>query len=387
MAKAKLRGKGNQPTPQQNDAEAQIVDQQRMTEYTIREYPVEVLVSKYSNGLADGTSEIYIPDYQRDFVWSPIQKAKFIESVLIGLPIPYLFAADSGEEGREGTLEIIDGSQRLRTLVEFTEDRLKLKKLEKLDQLEGFRFSDLLPSRQRRFRRTTIRMIELNSFANEETRLDMFDRLNTGGTKLTFMETIRGSHKGRLLDLIEECVKDDLFNQLCPISKSRTKRFERQELVLRFFAYTDRYKQFVHRVDVFLKKFVQDNAEISDTEIQKFRAEFQNTLAFVKASFPYGFRRSAVDSSVPRIRFEAIAIGSALALRENSELVSERDVEEWLESECFKFLTRSDASNNRTRVRARFEFVKRILLGESLENLEKIYGPSRADDTDDTESE
>lgn len=352
-----------------------------MTEYTIREYPVEVLVSKYLDGLEDDTAEIYIPDYQREFIWKQPQKSKFVESVLIGLPIPYLFAADSDTEGREGSLEIIDGSQRLRTLVEFTQGKLKLTKLQKLDKLNGCKFNDLLPSRQRRFRRTTIRMIELNSKANEETKLDMFDRLNTGGTKLTFMENLRGSKQGPMMDLIAECAKNALFNKLCPVSDSRSIRFEREELILRFFAYTDRYEKFSHRVDEFLEKYVKDSATLDQEEIEALRSRFNGMLAFVDSYFPHGFKRSKKDNSVPRIRYEAIAVGSALALRERPELVP-GPVADWLESDEFKFLTRSDASNTKSRVIARFEFVKRILLGDSIEELKQNYALGQRDEED-----
>mgnify|MGYP001809937038 CR=1 FL=1 len=69
-------------------------------------------------------------------------------------------------------------------------------------------FSDLLLSRQRRFKRITIRLIELTEKANEETRRDMFDRLNSGGTRLNPMETRRGVRKGALIDLFDELAGD-----------------------------------------------------------------------------------------------------------------------------------------------------------------------------------
>ncbi|MBK8499018.1 MAG: DUF262 domain-containing protein [Flavobacteriales bacterium] len=62
------------------------------------------------------------------------RQAKFVESILLGLPIPYIFAADTGD----GRLEIVDGSQRLRTLVGFMDDKLTLGHLEVLDKPERF---------------------------------------------------------------------------------------------------------------------------------------------------------------------------------------------------------------------------------------------------------
>lgn len=96
--------------------ETQIAELQKITDYEIREWPIEVLVEKFTSGRETDTSEIFIPDYQREMVWSAKQQSRFIESILIRLPVPFIFAADVGSGDRAGTLEIIDGSQRLRTL-------------------------------------------------------------------------------------------------------------------------------------------------------------------------------------------------------------------------------------------------------------------------------
>ena len=83
---------------------------QQEVDYTVREYPIEVVVAKHIKGLDEGTNDIFVPDYQRDLVWDDKRQSKFIESLLIGLPIPYLFVADVGNEDVAGRLEIIDGT-------------------------------------------------------------------------------------------------------------------------------------------------------------------------------------------------------------------------------------------------------------------------------------
>lgn len=94
------------------NSEVQIRQLQRVVDYQIREYPIEVVVEKHITGIEDGTNEIFVPNYQRDFVWSDVKQSKFIESLLIGLPIPYVFVADVGNEDEEiaGRLEIVDGT-------------------------------------------------------------------------------------------------------------------------------------------------------------------------------------------------------------------------------------------------------------------------------------
>ena len=94
-----------QPTELQKlEAEAEILEHQRIVDYDTKEYPVEVLVEKYLTGKDDDENEVYVPDYQREFVWPNVTRSKFVESVLIGLPIPYVFVADVGKG--EGRLEM-----------------------------------------------------------------------------------------------------------------------------------------------------------------------------------------------------------------------------------------------------------------------------------------
>ena len=109
---------------QKEAAEAQIEANHKTIDYDTREYPVEVLVQKYLVGLEDENNELFVPDYQREHTWPEEHQSQFIESVLIGLPIPYLFVADV--KLKEGRLEIVDGSQRIRTLVDFVSNRLQL---------------------------------------------------------------------------------------------------------------------------------------------------------------------------------------------------------------------------------------------------------------------
>ena len=121
----------------------QIEELQKITDYEIKEWPIGVLVEKFTNGRETDESEIFIPDYQREMVWTPRQQSRFIESILIKLPVPFIFAADVGQGDREGSLEIIDGSQRIRTLDNFLSNKLELVGLKRLTHANGMKFSDL----------------------------------------------------------------------------------------------------------------------------------------------------------------------------------------------------------------------------------------------------
>ncbi|NOU06010.1 MAG: DUF262 domain-containing protein [Hyphomicrobiaceae bacterium] len=352
----------------QAQAEEQIRQHSRVVDYAIREYPIEVLVEKYLTGKDNDTNDIFVPDYQREFVWTQQQQSRFIESVLIGLPIPYLFVADvrSEDEQKDGRLEIVDGTQRIRTLAEFVEDKLTLSDLDKLPLLNGKRATDLLPSRQRRFKRTTIRLIELTEHADEETRRDMFDRINSGGEPLNAMETRRGVRSGKFIKFLEAMASNEKFRKLAPLSPASVKRRDYDELAVRFFAYTERYDKFDRRVIDFVNDYIDDyQNDFDPTKTgENLKRQWETMLDFVEKSFKYGFKKGPNNNKTPRVRFEAIAVGVALALQKKPKLASDPlATEKWAYGEEFNDLVGSDGANSRPRVKARIEFVRDKLLG------------------------
>ncbi|MEA5624872.1 DUF262 domain-containing protein [Nostoc sp. UHCC 0251] len=341
-------------------AEEEIREKQKIVDYDTKEYPVEVLVQKYRDGLDEDLSELYIPDYQRELIWEDSRQSKFIESIFLGLPIPYIFVADLVPEIDDlGRLEIVDGTQRIRALDRFINNQLRLCELKKLTKLNGFRFSDLPLARQRRFNRATLRMIVLTEKADEETRRDLFERINTGSIALNDMEKRRGISPGPFVKLLEELAKEPKFVRLCPLSEASRRSREPEEFVLRFFAYLDNYKNFERQVNIFLNDYleVHNNSEIDQ---DAFRNRFNTMLDFVDKYFPNGFAKAKGNVRTPRIRFEAISVGVALALQKKSDLVPSSI--DWLDSKEFKEYTTSDASNSKPKVIRRIEYVRDQLL-------------------------
>jgi hypothetical protein len=348
---------------QKDAAEQEIREKQKIVDYDTKEYPVEVLVQKYEDGLDEDINELYIPDYQRAMIWPDDHQSKFIESIFLGLPIPYIFVADlrSREEEEDlARLEVIDGTQRIRTLHRFLNNGLELCDLKKLTKLNGFKFNDLPLGRQRRFNRATIRMIVLTDKADEEVRRDLFERINTGSIPLNDMEIRRGTSPGPLVDLLEELAKEPKFVELCPLSDASRLKREPEEFVLRFFAYLCNYQKFEREVNIFLNDYL---AEYNNDTLDKdeFRRKFISMLEFVKKYFPNGFSKAKGHVRTPRIRFEAISVGVALALQEKPDLIPE-PVSSWLDSEEFKKYTTSDASNSKPKVIRRIEYVRDNLL-------------------------
>lgn len=333
-------------------AETQLQELQKQVDYDTKDYTLELLISKFKRG------DFYIPKYQRQFIWKPHNRSLFIESVLLGLPIPFMFFADCND----GRLEIIDGAQRIQTLNEFVNNNMKLTKLPKLSALNGFCFSDLSMPTQRKFLNRTLRIVELDEKTTPDIRQELFNRINTSGVKASDSEIRRGSYPGRLTTFIEDCSNNRMFKTLCPISTSKAARQERFELVLRFFAYLYSYQSFDHDVNSFLDQFLEENLERFDENL--YTSDFETMLSFVQQNFEFGFAKSKTATTTPRVRFEAISVGVALALKEKPGLqVNNVD---WLYSDEFKNQTTSDASNNQGRLASRIEYVKNQLLEQAL---------------------
>ncbi len=346
-------------TPEMKDAaEKQIAEHHKIIDYDTREYPVEVIVDRYLTGLDEDDNDFYVPDYQRDLTWPDQHQSRFIESVLMGLPIPLLFIADVA--GKEGRAEIVDGSQRVRTLARFMQNDLRLSGLLRLTALNGFTYDDLPPARKRRFGRHTVRMIEMREGVDEESRRDIFSRINTGTVRLNPMEVRWGTSDGTFLRFVRECSQDATFRKLVPLSENAVKLREPQEFALRFFAYLDNYRSFDRSVIGFLNEFLEKAQEKFDDEAAAIaRAEWDRMLEFADR-YLGSFAKKKGHVRTPRIRFESLSVGIALALRENPALVpSSMD---WLESDEFKAHMRSDASNSKPKVIARIEFARDQLL-------------------------
>jgi len=341
----------------QDDAEKQILEKIKNYDYDTVEYPIEIIVQKYDYGIDNDDGDIYIPDYQREFVWDDKRQSKFIESIILGIPIPYIFFADV-----EGRYEIVDGSQRIRSLHSFLNNKLKLQDLEKLTTLDNFYFKDLSIIRQRRINKKSLKMIALSEKTDPEARFDLFERINTGSEELKKMEIRKGIHSGEFYDFIKECAKNELFNKLCPLSAKRTLRAEPQEMILRFFAYSENRNKYKGQVAPFIDAYMKNKNKNFTSDIKEdMKNNFINMLNFVEKYFKNGFAKIEGATSTPRVRFEAISVGVHLALLEEPNLSN--IIVDWIDSDEFKTQTRSDAANNRLKLIGRTDFVKNKLLG------------------------
>lgn len=339
-----------------NAAEEQIVELSKRIEFYLTEYSVELLAGKMKKG------EFVVPNYQRAYTWEHDRKSRFIESLVLGLPIPFLFFW----EMPDGKLEIVDGSQRLRSIEEFVLGDLRLGQLDSLTAMSDFTFAELPESRQRKVNNRSIRGIVLNEHADEQARFDMFERINTGSKIANKAEVRRGALAGPFMDLIISLAQEEEFIKLAPVSKKELDEREREELVARFFAYSDGLDGYRDRPSEFIFNYVKSmNEKVAEEPelVETYKAKFEETINFIANVFPYGFRRSEKGKATPRARFEAIAVGSRLAIDEHPEILQQKvEVSDWLTSDEFSGVTGSDGANAIARLRDRTGYVRDHLL-------------------------
>ncbi len=272
----------------------QIENNRNAVGYDTVDWPIGYIKNQFDLGV------LYIPAYQRNFVWSSKIKSKFVESILMGLPIPFLFLYRNKSTGN---LEIVDGAQRIQTLVEFLNNKLKLEELKRLTTLNTKLYSDLPEKFRNIFETTSLRIIILDEKTTENNRKEIFNRLNTTGERLEDIEVILGSYTGEFIEFLKECSNNSDFKELCPIPEDKLNRKENIELIARFFAYSDdleidknnkiSLKKYSNSVAPFIEEFIKKMVSLENNFSKEFLKEnFIKTLKFVKEFFPYGFKKS-----------------------------------------------------------------------------------------------
>ena len=280
-------------------------------------------------------------------------------------------------QDEEGNFEIVDGSQRLRTLTEFIDGQHRLSGLELLTDANGFYYSDFEQSRQRRFNSQSIRGIILDNDTSPSVRTEMFSRINTGGKTANEAEIRRGSLPGPITDLIKELAENEQFTQMTPLSAKLIASREREELVVRFFAYLAGFED--PRGELFgykdqPRRYIYDYLNTENLKavddgsvVSGHRRRFMDIIGFIDNTFPNGFLKPGGRTQVPRVRYEAISIGSALALADRPELANANlDISAWIDGMDFNQVTTSDGANVRSKLVNRIRYVKEKLCGSQI---------------------
>ena len=223
-------------------------------------------------------SLILDPDWQRNYVWNQRQASKLIESFLLGIPVPVVYLA----KNEKGDYEVIDGQQRLRSVFDFLNNKYPLRGLDILTDIQNKKFNALDRTQQQAIEDATLRSFEFESNTDRDMLFVVFERLNTGGTKLNEMEIRNCIYRGKLNNLIIKLAKNNEFKKVIN-QDGIEKRMADRALVLRFLAF---YERTHTKCTKGLKRFLNDFFEIyRDTNDDRI-AEFEHVFGHcMNASF------------------------------------------------------------------------------------------------------
>jgi Protein of unknown function DUF262 len=237
------------------------------------------------------------PDYQRLFLWSEGARSRFIESLLLEMPVPPIYVVESDDNRKQ----LIDGLQRLSSYLHFRGmlnaphlsppvkkgDKLELSDCDIVKSLNGKTFDDLGVALQIKLKRSFVRVEVVRKGSNPKFKYHMFKRLNTGGEALTAQQlrncTIRLLDP-KFNDFVIDLADNNADFKSCIDTISEEQRYGAydKELVLRFFALKNWLPRFKHDVADFLTEYMEavsdrDNAEVFDYEHE--RKVFERTFS------------------------------------------------------------------------------------------------------------
>lgn len=303
--------------------------------------PKDIIVNQDNYSISDlmrmveqGDIEI-APRFQRNFVWDKTRQSRLIESIFLGLPLPAIYLS----EYDDGRMTIVDGLQRISTIRDFTNNKLRLCNMEYFDYCNGMTFSELhLPDLQlRRFYRTQITCFKIDYRSPNQLKYDLFRRLNTGGKALNDQEIRNCLSRNNVQDTLYNMISSQEFKSATCGSIKDT-RMAAQESALRFICFYNLYTSssgldgYDGNMSRTLDSCVEKLNDIPVEDLDKYVTLFKNSMKQAYSLFGgYAFRKVTPDynnskkSSINKSLMLAVSVLLA-AHSEYCELTTRREL-------------------------------------------------------------
>jgi hypothetical protein len=255
------------------------------------------------------------PQYQRNFVATDLIASRLIESILLDVPIPVVYFA----EEQDGKYSVIDGQQRLTSFLSYLEGQFpdnrafKLSGLKVLPELNRKLFVDLDSELQKKIKNTTIHSIIIKKESNPDIKFEIFERLNTGSTKLNEDEIRNTVYRGSYIDLLSDLSENSVFHSLVKKDNFK-KRMIYRGMILRFFALSEKsYLNYKASMKQFSNKELRDNRNINTDKAKEYKNRFEHCLDLVKIVFgENAFRRYIPGNEDEQGKWASTQINMAL---------------------------------------------------------------------------
>lgn len=280
--------------------------------------------------------ELVKPELQRKYVWDKTEASRFIDSLLLGLPVPSIFLAKTPDE----RMLIIDGYQRIMTVYDFVRGIysgdgkvFKLSRSEKINsRWRGKAFSELGDVEQRKIRNTTIHAIIFvqDHPSDTDTSLyQVFERINTSGRTLMPQEIRNCVYQGPLNSLLIELNQTEDWRNL--FGGEEDMRMRDMEFILRFFALDPSETDAIEKDRISLKKhlnqYMKKNASIADSSLEELRSRFLGAMRLISETWgKSAFHNISPTDSTRLVRkfsptiFDSISVAAAVALQQGLDL-------------------------------------------------------------------
>lgn len=329
------------------------------------------------------------PEYQRRLVWDKKKKSRFVESLLMNIPIPPIFLF----EHELSRYEVMDGQQRVNTILEFYDNSLKLSGLETWHALNGLTLKQCPEKIQRGFDRrrisATVLLAESSGDSREaahQLRRQVFERLNTGGLRLNAQELRNSMYGGALNELLIELAGNAEFNEVWDIPKYEDhydresghiskdlaenglfKRMIDCEIVLRFFAFRDT-SNIRGSAKSILDRFMESHQNPSIETIRELKAAFLSTLTLAHQVFgprTFQLKESSGRWTHSQPLYDAVMVGldqmqaHAAALRKARQSIQDSLIDKLQDEDAYELVI--GRPNTATAIKDRLTLVRRIL--------------------------
>ncbi|WP_440530375.1 DUF262 domain-containing protein [Serratia nevei] len=260
--------------------------------------PYDYAVRTLMDMIIDGDL-VLDPNYQRKYQWDDVKASKFIESIILNIPVPVVYLA----EEKNGTFSVIDGQHRLTSLFRFIKanelravfddtaiEPLTISGLKIMPELNGQSHAELDRSYKSIIAKRPIRCIVGLNESDEALKFEVFERLNTGSASLTDQEVRNCVYRGNYNELIKHLSDYAPFKELLSLPEHADRAMKGTELVLRFLAYREltATTDYSDNYSEYLNLHMEDNRDISSGRIENISKTFYETVDLIYSTLGPG---------------------------------------------------------------------------------------------------
>ena len=312
--------------PDEDSYEIDVPKEQRYLNTMSYDYSVQYLYDL----IKKGKIVLEVP-FQRKQIWKPDQASSLLESIIMNVPIPPLYFA----EEENGNWLVLDGLQRLSSILNYYDNEFPLSKLEVLTELNKMKYKDLPPKAKSLLDDGMLRVNVIKKDSHRDIKYDIFMRLNRGAVTLNYQELRNCMYRGKLNDAAKElCEENESFLAILKQKKPH-QRYLDVEFIIRYFAFSDNItrdengdvclNRYRGKLVQFLNEYMDLHKDCSLAEKQSYKDRFNETIE--KVLIVFGTDKAFRDNLPLYMKMNAVRLsvlnGNPLLSMQNQKVFTE----------------------------------------------------------------